>query len=106
MILLCGDLWQHHGDCIKLQNMLIDVYKAEPAGYKKVYSAGLDSYALVFTLGYWVQDGPRAPRQLNGRTTCGTREEARGGSVPRTPFLGPLWYRHGLCGATNSNGRT
>ena len=82
MILFCGDLWQHHGDCIKLQNMLIDVHKGDPS--KKVCSAGLD-HIIVFTSALGPDDTPL----IHQRTYhCKLKKNPRGGTVP-VPFLTP-----------------
>ena len=82
MMLFCGDLWQHDGDCIKLQNMLIDLHKGDPS--KKVYSAGLD-HMIVFTCVL----GPDSKPLIHQRTYhCKLKKNPRGGTVP-VPLLTP-----------------
>lgn len=85
MMLFCGDLWQHDGDCIKVQNMLIDLYKGDPS--KKVYSAGLD-HIMVFTCVAGPDNNNSKPIIHQRTYHCKLKKNPRGGTVP-VPLLTP-----------------
>lgn len=55
MMLFVGDLWEHDGNCSKLQNIFIDLYKGDPVN--KLMISGLD-HIIVFTAALSPDDKP------------------------------------------------
>jgi len=88
MMLFVGDLWEHDEDCVKLKNLLIDLYKGDPVS--KLMHSGLDHIIVFTTAGGGDDNNNNDTKPLIHQRTyfCKLKKNPRGGNAPY-PLLQP-----------------